>query len=78
MELVNNYEEILLNSISFHLASIDTKTSRMAADLRARYHLKTPDALQVASALNENCDAFLTNDTGFKRVTEIRILILDE
>ncbi|MEO8395168.1 MAG: PIN domain-containing protein [Chloroflexota bacterium] len=77
-ELVNSYEEILLNGAHFYLAPIDTKTSRIAADLRARYNLKTPDALQVASALNESCDAFLTNDLSIKRITEIQILILDE
>jgi predicted nucleic acid-binding protein len=37
-----------------------------------------PDALHVACAIDTGCDAFLTNDTGIKRVSEIRILILDD
>ncbi|MEP7291544.1 MAG: PIN domain-containing protein [Chloroflexota bacterium] len=78
ISLVNRYEEILLNTRGFHLAPIDVKTCRTAADLRARHNLKTPDALQVAAALEANCDAFLTNDLGIKRVTEIRVLVLDE
>lgn len=49
-----------------------------AAELRARYNLRTPDALQIAVALENNCDAFLCNDNGLKRVTELKILILDE
>jgi hypothetical protein len=35
-------------------------------------------ALQVATAIAAGCDAFLTNDAGLKRVTEIIILMLDE
>jgi predicted nucleic acid-binding protein len=46
--------------------------------LRARYNLRTPDALQVATALVRRCEAFLTNDARLKRVTEIRVLTLDD
>ena len=35
-------------------------------------------ALHVAAAIDASCDAFLTNDLGIKRVTEIKILVLDE
>lgn len=34
--------------------------------------------LQNATALENNCDAFLCNDKDLKRVTELKILILDE
>jgi predicted nucleic acid-binding protein len=40
--------------------------SQKAADIRVRYGLKLPDALQIASALVAGCDAFLTNDAGQK------------
>jgi predicted nucleic acid-binding protein len=49
-----------------------------AARLRARYNLRTPDALHVATAINAGCQAFLTNDNTLKRVTELSILILDD
>lgn len=35
------------------------------------------DALQLATAIIENCDAFLTNDPMLKRVVEVNVLILD-
>ncbi len=76
--LVKQYEEILLNTHNFRLTPMDLRTFRTAADLRAHYNLKTPDALQVAAALEANSQAFLTNDAGIKRVNEIRVLILDE
>lgn len=39
---------------------------------QARYHLRMPDALQVAVAIKAGCEAFLTNDR------DLRILVLDE
>ncbi len=77
-ELVTDYEDIIQNSIGFNLIHVDEKIARRAAHLRAKYNLKTPDALHVATALESHCQAFLTNDMGLKRVTEIQILVLDE
>ncbi len=57
---------------------IDSTVAERAADLRARYNLRTPDALQTAAALDTGWQAFLTNDTQLKRVIELRVLILDE
>ena len=39
--------------------------------------MKTPDALQLASALVSDCTAFLTNDGRIPSVPGIRILSLD-
>jgi predicted nucleic acid-binding protein len=76
--LVQQYESVLVKSSDFQLVPIGEAVSRKAAELRATYNLKTPDALHVASAITSGCDSFLTNDTGIKRVTEITVLILDE
>lgn len=76
--LVVRYETVLTKSRSFRLEPLTTATARRAADLRAAYNLTTPDALHVATALESHCDAFLTNDQGMKRVTELRVLVLDE
>ena len=40
--------------------------------------MRLPDALQLAVALQEGCEAFLTNDPRLKRVAEPRVLVLDE
>lgn len=76
--LAQRYEEILSNSNYFRIEPITTATARYAADLRARYNLRTPDALHIAAAITSGCDAFLTNDTDIKRVLEITVLTLDE
>ncbi len=77
-DLVQDYRDILLHSREFACLPLTVDMADRAADLRARYNLKTPDALQLAAAIEANCDAFLTNNLGLKRVTELRELVLDD
>jgi predicted nucleic acid-binding protein len=73
------YRDLLLNSSDFQVLPISAEIAEIAADLRARYNLRTPDALQVATALDAGCDTFLTNNgKHFRRVTELNVLILNE
>jgi predicted nucleic acid-binding protein len=51
--------------------------AKKAAGLRAKYGLKTPDAIQFATAIYGSADYFLTNDIRLKVVREIEIFILD-
>lgn len=76
--LEQEYRDILVNSGGYQLVPVTVQIAEKAADLRARYGLRTPDALHVASALYVGCDAFLTNDASLKRVAELPILFLDE
>lgn len=54
--------------------------AREAARLRARYGLRTPDALLLGTALVEEAETFLTNDADLKRVDRegIAILLLED
>lgn len=70
--------DILLRSRNFTLLMIDTPIAEQAAQLRARYNLRTADALQVAAGLAAGCQAFLTNDAKLARVMELRVLLLDD
>lgn len=76
--LKQRYRDILQNSPNFFTKFINSAIAERAAELRAKYNLRTPDALQIATALENGCDAFLCNDNGLKRVTELQILILDD
>ncbi|NPV68436.1 MAG: type II toxin-antitoxin system VapC family toxin [Anaerolineae bacterium] len=75
--LIQEYRDILVNSGEFRLVPVTARIAEYAAEMRARYNLRTPDALHVSSAVLTGCDAFLTNDAGLERVTEIRILVLN-
>lgn len=50
--------KIPLNSEVFEIATL----------LRARNHIKTPDAIHMAAALTGGCDIFLTNDLRLSRL----------
>ncbi len=76
--LQQQYSDLLINASNFQTLPIDIKTATSAADLRARYNLRTPDALQVATALAAGCDAFVTNDAALQRVSELQVLVLDQ
>ena len=72
------YREMLLNTEAITVRSVDATIAEQAAQFRAKYSLRTPDALHIATAISAQCQAFLTNDLGLKRVTEVTILVLDE
>lgn len=72
------YRDMLLNTANITALSVSAPIAEQAAHLRARYNLRTPDALHIATALVSGCDAFLTNDLRLKRVAEVRVLALDE
>jgi predicted nucleic acid-binding protein len=48
------------------------------ARIRAEYRLRTPDALQGATALHASATGLITNDPIFQRVGGFETLVLDE
>jgi predicted nucleic acid-binding protein len=61
---VSGYRDMLLNSKNISTVPVSAVIAEKAAELRATYRLRTPDALHVATAIISGCDAFLTNDLG--------------
>ncbi|HME36354.1 MAG TPA: type II toxin-antitoxin system VapC family toxin [Candidatus Sulfotelmatobacter sp.] len=56
----------------------DLDIAARAAEIRARHRLRTPDALQAATAVHAHATALVTNDPVFRRVSQLEVLILDE
>jgi predicted nucleic acid-binding protein len=56
----------------------DLETADMAAKMRAVYRLRTPDALQAATAVRATATGLVTNDPAFARIREFETAILDE
>ena len=77
-QLADAYRSLLTTSGDFQTLSISPDIAEQAAALRARHGLRTPDALQIATALAAGCAAMLTDDARLQRVTELRVLVLDE
>ena len=59
---------------SWGVVDLTSDIAEQAARVRARYRLKLPDAVQLATALAINADALVTHDRGFGQVRGIRIL----
>lgn len=78
VELQVQYKDLLVNTAFFETVDIDPEIAVLAATLRARYNLRTPDALQVAASISAGCEAFLTNDVGLRRLKELRVIVLDD
>jgi predicted nucleic acid-binding protein len=76
--LKQQYHNILVENADIQLLPLTARIAESAADLCARYNLRTPDALHVAAAIDKGCDAFLTNDVRLNRIKEIAVLVLDE
>jgi predicted nucleic acid-binding protein len=72
--LAERHEALLTRSRGLHLVEITRAVSRVAAQLRAAHALKTPDALQLATALLARCPVFLTNNRSLPAIPGIRIL----
>ena len=75
-DLALRYESILTNSRGITVLDITRQQLRIAARLRASTGVKTPDALQLAAALNAGCSAYLTNDRRIPGMQGMRILQL--
>jgi predicted nucleic acid-binding protein len=78
LDLQHQYRDLLLHSGYFWTLSITPPIAERGADIRNRYGLRLPDALQIAASLSAGCEVFLTNDTQLHQVTELRVLVLGE
>ncbi|MBS3772467.1 MAG: PIN domain-containing protein [Bacteroidales bacterium] len=76
-DLVDQYEMILTQSDSIHIIELNLGISRLAAEIRAEYNYKTPDSIQLATAINSNSDYFLTNDKKLKH-SNLKIITPDD
>lgn len=78
LDLQQRFISFLTNTEGITLIMLGESVGILAAEMRSRYHLKLPDALQVATALETGCNRFLTNDIQLKRVTELNVLVMNE
>ena len=56
----------------------DLVIADLAARFRAQHGLRTPDAIQAATAIQARATLFLTNDRVFRRLQNLNSLILDD
>lgn len=78
LELADKYKTILSSATGIEIFDITNTLAVKAAELRAKYNLRTPDSIQIATAIENNAAYFLTNDIRLKSIPEIESVTLSE
>lgn len=76
-DVARKYETLLMNFPNLAIVDINRDIARLAAQLRGRFDVRPPDALQVAAGLACGGKGFLTNDrrlSVLKSLTDIVVL----
>ncbi len=68
--------EVFFNGVELVLAEVSATVIERATELRAKYGLKTPDAMHYATAIEFGAKVFLTGDKVFVRCVEIPVEVL--
>ena len=77
-DLADRYREILVKNRQCTLIPVDSLVAERAATLRAKYRLRTPDAIQVATAWTAQATAFVTTDHSLEKIQEIPVILLEK
>ena len=77
--IARQYETLLVNFPNLEIADLDRAVIRRAAQIRAAYSIRTPDALQLATGLIRGVQAIFTNDRRLERLSEeLEVIVLDD
>ena len=71
MALAKRYEKALS---TYQVMPLSAAVASLAAQLRAKYRLKLPDAIQLATALDMGAAALVTHDRDFSAVQGLPVL----
>jgi predicted nucleic acid-binding protein len=78
-DLAAEYRSVLREAIGITVYPINEEICERAARLRANHAwLRTPDALQIATALVHEVDLIVTNDERWKRLKEMQVIVLSD
>jgi len=66
--------EQMLSTVS--IISLDSRLARLAATLRRKYHLKTPDSIIAATVLFTGTKLLTRNTSDFRKVEEISVQLI--
>jgi predicted nucleic acid-binding protein len=72
------YHGALRPSACLHLMPVTRDVLVVAARLRAEQGLKLPDAIHAATAQLTGCQQFLTNDSRFKTLPGLTVILLSQ
>ena len=77
-QLVRKYRDYLTNSENISIFPLDLTIADHAFELRAQHHFKTPDAIQLGTAVACGADYIVTNDKDWRSFEEIRVVLVKD
>jgi len=77
-QLVDEFYALLSTYPNLDWIAPNLEIADLAARLRALHRMRTPDALQAATAAQARVTGLITNDVVFERVTAFESLVLDQ
>lgn len=77
IKLADQYRDIVLGQENLITVPVSVEIAEIAAQLRATQNLRTPDAIQIATAMQGGAMFFLTNDARLAAVPDLEVLVLD-
>jgi len=77
-DVSDEIEIVLLHFPNLRLAPVTRGVLIRAAEMRARYALRTPDAIMIASAVETGATLAVTNDDAWRKVKELDIMVLGD
>jgi len=77
-DAASEYYNLLQTFPNLEFIPVDVPVADAASSVRAEYNLRTPDAIQIATALYKKANLFLTNDRSFLKIKEIKVVLLDD
>jgi predicted nucleic acid-binding protein len=77
-DAVDRFYSVLSRYPNLEWLPVDLRIADIAARLRAEFGLRTPDALQAATAAHGKATGFLTNDPVFNRLDVFEALLVDD
>lgn len=71
-------EEAFLSTPNLTVFEVNYEIASEAAIIRRKYGFRTPDAIQLATAIHSKAKAFISNDERLKKFKKLRVILVKE
>jgi predicted nucleic acid-binding protein len=76
--LAQQYRDMLFNTKGLITFPVSPEIAEEAAQLRALHTIRTPDSIQMATAIKARAQFFLTNDAQLSSIKRLSVLVLED
>lgn len=75
--VIKNIQEAFDTMPNLNIIDVNYQIALEAAKIRRNYKIRTPDSIQLATALIGKAQAFITNDQRLKKFQQLPIVLLN-